>query len=142
MSTLIHRRVAAARRDENPYVVCRLDSGWVVMGDVQPVAGYTLLLPDPVVPSLNDLEGPDRNAYLGDMVRLGDALLEVTGAARINYDILGNSEPALHAHVFPRYLDEPEAYRFGPVFAYDWSAAPPFGPQHESIRTALQGILR
>jgi len=26
------------------------------------------------------------------MVRLGDAILKVTGAARINYEILGNSE--------------------------------------------------
>ena len=90
MSTLIHRRVEAARRDENPYVVCRLDSGWVVMGDVQPVAGYALLLPDPVVPSLNDLGEQDRTDYLRDMARLGDALLEITDAARINYEIRGS----------------------------------------------------
>ena len=55
---------------------------------------------------------------------------------------LGNSEPALHAHVFPRYHDEPEEFRVGPVFAYDWSAAPPFGPDYEPIRTALRAALR
>ena len=59
------------------------------------------------------------------MSRLGDALLKVTGAARINYAIFGNQEPALHAHVIPRYLDEPEALRTQQPFAYDWSAAPP-----------------
>ena len=28
---------------------------------------------------------------------------------RINYAIFGNVEPALHAHVIPRYRNEPEA---------------------------------
>jgi len=60
------------------------------------------------------------------MSRLGDALLKVTGAARINYAIFGNQEPALHAHVIPRYGDEPEALRSAQPWAYDWSAAPSF----------------
>jgi diadenosine tetraphosphate (Ap4A) HIT family hydrolase len=60
------------------------------------------------------------------MALLGDALLEVTGATRINYEILGNLEPALHAHLFPRYDSEAEAFRSGPVWLYDWSKAPAF----------------
>ena len=141
MTTLIHRRVEAARAGDNPFVVTRVGSGWVVMGDVQPVPGYALLLPDPVVPTLNDLAPGDRSAFLADMVRLGDALLAATDAARINYDILGNSEPALHAHVFARYTWEPEDLRAGPVFAYDWAAAPPLGPEHEPIRLAVREFL-
>jgi hypothetical protein len=49
-----------------------------------------------------------------DMVGLGDVLLELTGALRINYEILGNLEPALHAHLFPRYASEPDGLRQGP----------------------------
>ena len=60
------------------------------------------------------------------MTRLGDALLKVTGAVRVNYAILGNLDPALHAHVFPRYTDEPENMRILQPWAYDWEAAPPF----------------
>ena len=41
------------------------------------------------------------------MARLGHAVLEVTGALRINYAMFGNVEPALHAHVFPRYATSP-----------------------------------
>jgi len=52
------------------------------------------------------------------MTILGDALLEVTGAYRINYDILCNTEQALHAHVCPRYMTEPEELRKGPPWAY------------------------
>lgn len=124
--TLIHQRVAAAGSGTNPTVIAKMKSGWAVVGDHQVVAGYCLLLPDPVVPDLNALSIPDRTQFLLDMAALGDVLLQVTGARRINYEILGNSEPALHAHVFPRYDTEPEEFRRGPIWLYDWSKAPLF----------------
>lgn len=140
--TLIHRRVAEARRGTNPAVIARVRSGWAVAGDREVVAGYCLLLPDPVVPDLNTLSSSDRSVYLLDMAVLGDVLLAVTGAKRINYEILGNSEPALHAHVFPRYDTEPEAYRRGPVWLYDWSKAPAFerAARMEFINAVAQGL--
>ena len=124
--TAIHRQVSAARDGREPRVVARLFSGWVLFGERQFVRGYVLLLPDPVVPSLNALGAQERSQFLLDMARLGDALLKVTNAARINYAILGNLEPALHAHVVPRYSDEPEAVRTSHPWAYDWEAAPRF----------------
>lgn len=126
--TIIHRQVEAAARGENPQVVARTSAGWVVLGDTQHLRGYVLLLPDPVVPSLNDLRGWDRARFLVEMSALGDALLEVTDACRINYSILGNAEPALHAHVFPRYATEPDELRVKPVWMYpsDVRAAVPF----------------
>lgn len=124
--TLIHRGVAEARAGTNPTVIARLRSGWLVAGFQQVVAGYCLLLTDPVVPDLNALRGDQRAAFLADMAAIGDVLLEVTRARRINYEILGNLEPALHAHVFPRYDSEPAELRNRPVWLYDWSKAPPF----------------
>ena len=53
------------------------------------------------------------------MALIGDALLELTDSYRINYEILGNYEPALHAHIFPRYMSEPEQFRQRPVWMYD-----------------------
>src|SRR6202161_3163970 len=97
--TAIHHQVVAAREGKDPRVIARLFSGWVVFGERQFVRGYVLLLPDPVVPSLNALGAQERSQCLVDMARLGDALLKVTNALRINYAILGNVEPALHAHV-------------------------------------------
>jgi diadenosine tetraphosphate (Ap4A) HIT family hydrolase len=128
MTTLIHQRVAEAQRGENSKVICRMPSGWAVMGDRQVLSGYTLLLPDPVPPSLNNMPEEHRERFLHDMVILGDALLEVTGAARINYEILGNSDPALHAHVIPRYDNEPEERRRAPVWFYDFKTAREFSP--------------
>ena len=119
MKTLIHQRVEAARAGTNPTVICRVPSGWVVLGDKQPVRGYSLLLHNPVVPDLNSLAEKERQRFLLDMAIIGDALLEVTDAYRINYEILGNTDPALHAHVFPRYMSEPEKLRKIPVWSYE-----------------------
>jgi diadenosine tetraphosphate (Ap4A) HIT family hydrolase len=140
--TIIHRFVADAREGREARVVTRLYSGWVLFGEQQFVKGYALLLPDPVVPSLNALGVKERAQFLMDMTRLGDALLKISGALRINYAIFGNVEPALHAHVIPRYLDEPEDKRTAHPWAYDWSAAPPFDRKNmeefaESLRREL-----
>jgi diadenosine tetraphosphate (Ap4A) HIT family hydrolase len=124
--TAIHRQVEAARKGELARVVARMPSGWAVLGDPQITHGYCLLLPDPVVPDLNALTGDARRQFLDDMARLGDAVLAVTGAERINYEILGNVEPALHAHVIPRHASEDPALRLKPVWLHDWTIAPPF----------------
>jgi diadenosine tetraphosphate (Ap4A) HIT family hydrolase len=145
MSTLIHQRVEAARKGENPAVLARLESGWAVIGDVQILNGYCLLLPDPVVPTLNDLSLREREIFLRDMSLLGDAILDATGAARINYEILGNSEKALHAHVVPRYEAEPDEFRTGPVWFYDFSKAPRLNlesPAHHALKAKLEAALK
>src|SRR5581483_2796512 len=140
--TAIHAQVADAREGRDPRVICRLYSGWAVFGERQFLRGYALLLPDPVVPTLNALGAQERSGFLLDMARLGDALLKVTGAVRINYAIFGNVEPALHAHVIPRYSDEQEKLRTAHPWLYDWEAAPAFdraGYQElaESLRREL-----
>jgi diadenosine tetraphosphate (Ap4A) HIT family hydrolase len=77
------------------------------------------------------------------MVHVGDALLHVTEAYRINYEILGNSEPELHAHIVPRYLSESDELRPRPPWAYDWVHAPKYsraayGELQQMLGTALR----
>lgn len=124
METAIHRRVQRLRANEDPGFIARLPSGWAVMGEQQFLRGYALLLPDPVVGHFNELAAADRLQVMNDAAALGDALMAVTGALRINYAMFGNQEPALHVHVVPRYADEPEALRMAHPWAYDWNAAP------------------
>ncbi len=119
--TLIHERVAQCREGKNPKSICRLSSGWVVIGDVQFLRGYCLLLSDPVVKDLNSLSEEERKSFLYEMSVLGDILLHITGARLINYEILGNAEHALHAHLFPRYEDEPKEVKNRPAWFYDKS---------------------
>lgn len=132
MTTLIHERVEQSREGENPTVICRMPSGWAVLGDTQFLRGYSLLLPDPVVVDLNVLDTPDRTRFLLDMALIGDALLEVTDAARINYSIFGNFDAALHAHITPRYESEPEKLRRGPPSFYDRKNAPQFDSERDA----------
>ena len=122
---LIEERVARAREGTNPFVIARMASGWLVIGDVKPLPGYCLLLADPVVPSLNHLDAQERLIFLNDMAVVGDALLNVTGCARVNYEIWGNAEPALHAHIMPRYDSEPTDKRHRPAcMGYSWPDSP------------------
>jgi diadenosine tetraphosphate (Ap4A) HIT family hydrolase len=142
MTTSIHRRVEALRAGRDPTFIARLASGWAVLGEKQVLPGYCLLLPDPVVPALNSLTGADRTAFLADMAALGDAVQAATRALRINYAILGNLDPALHAHVVPRFGHEPEGLRTSHPWAYDWNAAPAFDPdQHRDLRDRLHAAL-
>jgi diadenosine tetraphosphate (Ap4A) HIT family hydrolase len=142
MRTVIHRRVEACRNGTNPKAICRIHSGWVVLGDAQFLPGYSLILPDPVVADLNRLAPTERETLFREMAILGDALLEITGAVRINYEILGNLEPALHVHLFPRFDTEPETLRTRPAWFYDWDVAPAFDPeQHAPIMQSIRDYL-
>ena len=104
----IEARLESLRTGLNPRLVARLPSGWVELAPFQFRQGYCLLL-----------------------ARLGDAVRAATGAVRCNYSIYGNLDPFLHAHVVPRFLDEPEdertlpplslplAVRENPAIAFD-----------------------
>jgi diadenosine tetraphosphate (Ap4A) HIT family hydrolase len=143
MSTAIHQQVEDARAGRLARVIGRLPSGWAVLGDPQILPGYCLLIPDPVVEQLNDLPGAARQQFLHDMARLGDAVLAVTEAERMNYEILGNIEPALHAHVIPRYSWEAPESRRRPVWLHDWEKAKPFDAERDAdLRQRLANAIR
>ena len=147
--TAIPRRGNDARAGRDPTLLGRCASGWAVVGHHQVVQGYVLLLPDPVVPDLNAHTPERRSQFLLDMSHLGDALMLTTSPVRINYAIFGNVEPALHAHVIPRYRTEPEAMRTAHPWTYDWNTAPAFdlgaaAPLLQALRAELSrlGALR
>ncbi len=120
MTTLIQQRIEAARRQgpirRSSARCLPVGLSWEIPSFCR---GYSILLADPVLPDLNALDQIQRSRFLLDMATLGDALLETTDAFRINYEILGNTDAALHAHIFPRYMSEPEELRRGPVWYYE-----------------------
>ena len=123
----IKEKIAMAQAKKYPNVIARLDSGWVVLHDDQPLPGYCVLIADPPVSSLNDLNKEQRATYCQDMIRIGDAILKVTQAYRINYETWCNLDQNLHSHIVPRYLSEPEVQRVQPACkAYDFSKMPKF----------------
>lgn len=114
-------RIGSAERGDNPMVMAQMASGFAVIGDTQFLPGYCLLLAAPQVDQLGDLPLPARVQFLRDMSLLGEAIeraCRLDGLVRLNYEILGNTDAYLHAHVFPRYAWEtPELLR-DPVWHY------------------------
>lgn len=99
-------------------LICKVESGLLYLWENQYLSGYCILASDPIVASINDLPEKNRLIFLSDMARVGDALLKITGAYRINYAIMGNSNPVLHAHIVPRYANEPEEYLHDVPWSY------------------------
>ena len=102
-------RIRSAIDGTNPTVLARLPGAFAVMGDVQWLPGYCVLLVDrPGVGALADLGRDEQLQFLGSMATLGTAVESACRAAdhgfrRMNFDILGNTDEFLHAHVWPRY---------------------------------------
>ena len=143
-------RLDQLARGENPALILRMPSGYAVMGDSQFFPGYCLLLADPLVDQLNDMEEWTRNQFLQDMATLGDAVRRATGCKRLNYSIYGNLDPFVHDHVFPRYDWEDPSYATKPPFLVPAELredpAKAFDPQShqdlmERIRTELSVVL-
>ncbi|GIF13605.1 HIT family protein [Actinoplanes teichomyceticus] len=138
-------RIGSAVRGHNPTVLARMPGGFAVIGDTQFLPGYCLLLTaDPAVERLSDLPRAARTAFLDSMDRLGEAVERACASLdpafrRINLEILGNTDPYLHAHIWPRYEWEPPDLRRGPVWRYppaQWTRAP-LGPRHDPLRAAI-----
>jgi diadenosine tetraphosphate (Ap4A) HIT family hydrolase len=147
----IHARVARARSGDDPELLARMPSGYAILGKYQPgpVRGCCMLLPGEVVASPNDLGPNERARFFSDLVLLGDAVLEVTGAERINYLVLCNQVPELHGHCVPRFSTEDPALRLqGPFEAYDFGAAPIADARgadrelHAELQVVLTRLLR
>ncbi|WP_098899775.1 diadenosine tetraphosphate hydrolase [Streptomyces sp. st77] len=144
-------RIGAALKGENPTVLRQLAAGFAVIGDVQFLPGYSVLLVDePDVQRLSDLPRPKRLSFLSDMDHLGEAVERVcrrTDPAfrRVNLEILGNTDSFLHAHVWPRFEWEPSDVVGRPVWLYPqerWSDEQfKLGPQHDALRDAISNEL-
>jgi diadenosine tetraphosphate (Ap4A) HIT family hydrolase len=144
-------RVGSARRGENPMVLARMRSSWAAMGDTQFLPGYCVLLSDvDGANHLSDLPRPLRDEFLSDLGLLGEAMMiACTGLdpslRRINYEILGNTDRTLRAHLFPRYEWEPAELLGGPVWHYPpdrWtSPRDAYSEEHEPLRQALTEAL-
>lgn len=114
-------RIGSAERGVNPMVIARMRSGFAVIGDSQFLPGYCVLLASPRVDRLSDLPLDARGRFLLDMSLLGEAIERAClpdGLLRMNYEILGNTDAYLHAHLFPRYQWEPPERAGGPVWLY------------------------
>lgn len=124
MTNILTERIELARKGLNPTVVTKMKSGWVVLGDNQTISGYCLLLADPIIDDLSKLDINRRKQFLFDMTVIGDALMTVLNAKKINYSIFDNLNMGLHAHIHPRYDWEKEEFKEYPPWKYHFMQVP------------------
>ena len=147
MGCLVCERLDQIAAGTNPTFIAELRSGFAVLGDQQYLKGYSLLLARDHVEHLHDLERSKRGPFLEDMAVLGGSMWRALKPERLNYMIAGGLVPHLHAHVFPRYADEPKEYREGPIGVYpkEIREAPEnaFDPaRHGALMRAIASELR
>ncbi|WP_286967211.1 MULTISPECIES: diadenosine tetraphosphate hydrolase [Arsenicicoccus] len=144
-------RIGAALAGANPTVIARLPESFAAIGDAQFLPGYcVLLVDDPTIGQLTDLPRPRRLRFLDSMDRLGEAVSAAcrehdSAFRRLNYEILGNTDGFLHAHVFARYEWEDAAHVGLPVWRYDpdafYGETTALGPAHDSLRRSIRRHL-
>jgi hypothetical protein len=140
-------RIRAAHDGRNSTVLAKLPESFAVIGDAQYLPGYcVLLVDDPAVDRLTDLPRDRRLRFLESMDRLGEAIQRACTELdpefrRLNYEILGNTDAYLHAHIFARYEWEPTDRIGGPVWRYDkelfYGDETALGPQHDELRQKI-----
>ena len=114
MGCLVCERIGQIERGENPYFVCALSTGYVVLGDHQRFQGYTLFLCKRHVTELYQLPWGFRTRFLQEMSLVAEAVAAVYRPEKMNYELLGNGDTHLHWHLFPRVSgDTPQP---GPVW--------------------------
>jgi diadenosine tetraphosphate (Ap4A) HIT family hydrolase len=141
-------RIGSALAGTNPTVLTRMRAGFAVIGDLQHLPGYCVLLTDDSKANhLFDLTPERQSLFLEDMAVLGRAVAAVCARRdpayrRIKLEIQGNTDAFLHAHVTPRYEWEPPEVMGWPAALHHWTErvdrdAMALGPQHHDLRDEL-----
>jgi diadenosine tetraphosphate (Ap4A) HIT family hydrolase len=86
-----------------------------------------------------ELSPQEATAYWLELLRVGRALETHFEPVKMNYELLGNSLPHLHAHLMPRYADDPR-----PGWPFPFPEGDP--PPHDEARlsadvAALRALL-
>jgi len=98
------------RPDETPYGV-RYFAGEVADAYLQRAAiqrGYSVVVwRGRHVVEPTELEPVEAALFWSELLAVGRALIECFEPVKLNYELLGNTLPHLHAHVIPRYAIDP-----------------------------------
>ncbi len=96
--------------------VAELPQSFVVLGDQQFYRGYCILLARHHATELFLMPADEARALFDEMRLVAEAIAAVTHPWKMNYECLGNSEPHVHWHVFPRWASESDELRLGPIW--------------------------
>lgn len=103
----ICRAISTLRSAPTPDLVAELEHCYVVLGDAQFYRGYCLMLAKRHATELHLLPAAGAAGLLRELVAVGQAIADTVQPLKLNYECLGNAEPHVHWHLFPRYQSDP-----------------------------------
>jgi diadenosine tetraphosphate (Ap4A) HIT family hydrolase len=95
-------------------LIAELPRSWLILGDAQFYRGYCVLLAKRHVTEIHQMPHGEVHELLDELIAVGKTLERVVEPAKLNYECLGNQEPHVHWHVFPRSAADP--LRLAPVW--------------------------
>jgi diadenosine tetraphosphate (Ap4A) HIT family hydrolase len=119
--------------------VADLPASIAILGADQFYRGYTLVVTRTHATELFELSDGEGEQYLRDMRRVARALAAAFRPRKLNYELLGNTVPHLHWHLFPRYPDDPNPQR--PVWEHRHAPKPPTAEEAASTIDAIRSHL-
>jgi diadenosine tetraphosphate (Ap4A) HIT family hydrolase len=128
------------RAGKVPDFIAELDHSYVVLGDAQFYRGYCILFAKHHAHELFQLPREEARALSDELRSVGEAIYAIVQPLKLNYECLGNLEPHVHWHVFPRFESEDEKLRRAPV--WERPASERTRPLEEHDRRALMASLR
>lgn len=94
--------------------VAELADCYVILGDAQFYRGYCVVLAKRHVDEIHLMPPDEARALFDETIAVGRTIALATWPLKLNYECLGNLEPHVHWHVFPRF--EADAMRAAPVW--------------------------
>jgi diadenosine tetraphosphate (Ap4A) HIT family hydrolase len=128
------------RAGKAPNLIAELDNSFVVLGDAQFYRGYCVLLAKRHAHELFELPREEALALADELCSVAEAINTVVKPLKLNYECLGNLEPHIHWHVFPRYASEEEKLRRAPI--WERPASERTRPLEAHDQRALMASLR
>jgi diadenosine tetraphosphate (Ap4A) HIT family hydrolase len=107
MYCLICERIEMIKSSTNPYFVYEFETGYVVIGDHQRFYGYSLFLLKQHVTELHFIPKAIRQKHLEELSVVYEAVYNAFNPEKMNCELLGNGDPHVHWHLFPRHADDP-----------------------------------
>ena len=118
--------------------VAELANCYVVLGDAQFYRGYCVMLAKRHATEIFLMPPGEAHALFEELRLVAEAIAAVTRPWKLNYECLGNAEPHVHWHIFPRY--ESDALRRAPIWVRPESERTRALP--DADRAALIAALR
>jgi diadenosine tetraphosphate (Ap4A) HIT family hydrolase len=95
-------------------LIAELPRSWLILGDAQFYRGYCVLFAKRHVTEMHLMPRGEAHELLDELMAVGKTLERVVKPLKLNYECLGNQEPHVHWHVFPRYAED--EMRLAPVW--------------------------